>query len=384
MDEAISQFADITGASPSVAQYYLEACNGDIENAIHQYLENPTDEGPMDALPQPVRTDIDMTIPDVEELECNPSPQVSPVGSFGMGRPDGLEDDGDLQKALEESLRAQGNASFSEDVEIVESPRGAGGSAAAPGPFQPTHVEDVSGVPNLLVEGHAISPSRIQSPPPDRHVSDVGGTSDSPRFPSDVNREEAEMLEAAFFGVPYNGRMTDYPPPRSPSPETKARRVIIDDQEKQYNESLQADKEKAEVAARADREAQEMERHRREAEVAEARRKEEEQAALEQIIAAKKSTLPQQPSESTADTITIMIRLPDGSKLSRRFELSNPLQVVFDFVDVEMAGKGGDLTPGSYNLLRQFPKVVYEPNGDRGSLKAEGLTDEALFAVKRD
>lgn len=107
MDEAICHFSDVTGASPSVAEYYLEACNGNLENAIHQYLENPTDEGPLDELPQPVRTDIDLTAQDIEDPDWNPSPQVSPTGSGHMGRGEGLDEDHELQRALEESLRGE-------------------------------------------------------------------------------------------------------------------------------------------------------------------------------------------------------------------------------------------------------------------------------------
>lgn len=101
------------------------------------------------------------------------------------------------------------------------------------------------------------------------------------------------------------------------------------------------------------------------------------------LIETKKLNIPDEPPETAPNTIALVIRLPDGSKLSRRFGLSTPLQVLFDYVDVEVDGKG-NLPPGSYNLLRQFPKKVYVPDDVEGSLEAVGLTsDEALFAMKR-
>lgn len=142
-------------------------------------------------------------------------------------------------------------------------------------------------------------------------------------------------------------------------------------------------REKAEAAEREAHEAKERERLQQEELLAAANRKAEEQEHLLRLMETKKSNIPDEPSESAPNTIALVIRLPDGSKLSRRFDMSTPLQVLFDFVDVEVEGKG-NLAPGSYNLLRQFPKKVYVPDDVEGSLEAVGLTtDEALFAMKR-
>lgn len=95
------------------------------------------------------------------------------------------------------------------------------------------------------VEGHAIDANQIPSPPPNAAQTFEPQNwvpSDRPEFPPDVDLHEAEMYEAAHFGVPYNGRIPRYAPPRSPSPDTKARRVMVSNQDQEYNESLKADR----------------------------------------------------------------------------------------------------------------------------------------------
>ncbi len=113
----------------------------------------------------------------------------------------------------------------------------------------------------------------------------------------------------------------------------------------------------------------------------------------------------------------MQVRLPDGSRHSRRFARSNKLSSLFDFVDVELdaaakeaaaaaaggsgpepgagsgsgdaAGGGGAaaLKPGSYNLVAQFPRRVFseEENGDK-SFEEAGLASgggAAFFIEQR-
>lgn len=109
----------------------------------------------------------------------------------------------------------------------------------------------------------------------------------------------------------------------------------------------------------------------------------------------------------------VQVRLPDGSRHSRRFARSNKLSSLFDFVDVELdaaakeaaaaggsgsepapgsgeaAGSGGSaaLKPGSYNLVAQFPRRVFseDENGDK-SFEEAGLASgggAAFFIEQR-
>ncbi|KAI4377880.1 hypothetical protein MLD38_015441 [Melastoma candidum] len=225
-------------------------------------------------------------------------------------------------------------------------------------------------------------------------------------FPSDewggissVEHEEAVMLEAAMFGgIPEgSGYNYAYAPhhfmrpggfhprglPRPPSPSLEAQRLIREQQDDEYLASLQADQEK-ELKAQAEAEAHRLqEEAAREAAIAEerrieeeTRRKQEEEQELERLLAAKEASLPQEPSSDDENAITLLIRMPDGTRCGRRFLKSDKLQCLFDFIDVGRAVK-----PGTYRLVRPYPRHPFSPNESSLSLNELGLTSrqEALF-----
>lgn len=109
--------------------------------------------------------------------------------------------------------------------------------------------------------------------------------------------------------------------------------------------------------------------------------------AMKQLLASKAARLPPEPDAGTAGSMQVVVRLPTGSRKGRRFLPSDPLQAVFDFVDVECAvaaeGQAGDgssssIKPGSYRLVTQFPRKVLTE--DSSSLGDAGInTDTALF-----
>ena len=74
-------------------------------------------------------------------------------------------------------------------------------------------------------------------------------------------------------------------------------------------------------------EAEEAERSAREAVAAETQRVEREERELKTSLARKAARLPPEPSAEDASGITVMVRLPDGSRQSRRFRRTDPLQV---------------------------------------------------------
>ncbi|GIL59381.1 hypothetical protein Vafri_14249 [Volvox africanus] len=230
-------------------------------------------------------------------------------------------------------------------------------------------------------------------------VSGRGNTAwddDELELPEGMSRhelEEARMMEAALLGVPYEGRgLRDFSSGRAAggseemAPELREHRELRWDQDRAYEESLAADRAKEQAAARAKAEAEARERAQREAEVAAERAAAEEAARLASLVAAKAARLPPEPPASSADAITVMVRLPDGSRHSRRFTRTDRLSSLFDFVDVELdsaakapvstaTGDGGagtaaaqpSLKPGSYNLVAQFPRRVFceNENGEK-------------------
>lgn len=191
---------------------------------------------------------------------------------------------------------------------------------------------------------------------------------------SSQEHDEAVMLEAALFGgipEPYRRRN-----PQPPSPTLEAERLLREQQDDEYLASLQADREKAEaqrMEEEAAREAAAAEEKRRQEE---ALRRLQEEEESERKLAAKKASLPPEPSVEDENAVTLLVRMPDGSRRGRRFLKSDRLQSLFDFIDV-----GGGVKPGTYRLVRQYPRRAFTDGEHGSSLSDLGLTSkqEALF-----
>ncbi|XVF51549.1 hypothetical protein PTKIN_Ptkin04bG0193500 [Pterospermum kingtungense] len=224
-------------------------------------------------------------------------------------------------------------------------------------------------------------------------------------FPSDEwggisseEHDEAVMLEAAMFGgIPESGYRFAYAPhqfmrpegsnpwrtPRPTSPSLAAQRLIREQQDDEYNASLQADREKELKAIQeaealrleeeAAREAALEEEKRREEEI---RRKMEEEQECERQLAAKEASLPVEPAADEENAVTLLVRMPDGSRRGRRFLKSDRLQSLYDFIDI---GKG--VKPGTYRLVRPYPRRAFSDGESSLTLNELGLTSkqEALF-----
>ena len=50
----------------------------------------------------------------------------------------------------------------------------------------------------------------------------------------------------------------------------------------------------------------------------------------------KAAALPPEPGAEEGATTSCLIRLPDGTRLSRRFHVSDPVRMLFDFVDAKV------------------------------------------------
>ncbi|KAI3468791.1 hypothetical protein Pfo_025454 [Paulownia fortunei] len=219
-------------------------------------------------------------------------------------------------------------------------------------------------------------------------------------FPSDEwggisseEHDEAVMLEAAMFGgipegsgyhFPYaphqlmqNGLDSSVDPyprrvARPPSPSLTAQRLIREQQDDEYLASLQADREK-ELKAKEEAEAALAEERRKEDEF---RRQLLEEQEIERQLAAKEASLPQEPTPDDENAVTLLVRMPDGSRRGRRFRKSDKLQYLFDFIDV---GRG--IKPGSYRLVRPYPRRAFGDGESTSTLNELGLTSkqEALY-----
>jgi hypothetical protein len=145
---------------------------------------------------------------------------------------------------------------------------------------------------------------------------------------------------------------------------------------------------KQESLAAAAAEAEALERAQQDAEAAAAAEAALAADQLQQLLSSKASRLPAEPEAGTPSSLHILVRLPSGSRKGRRFLPGDPLQAVFDFVDVEcaaaaegqgVAGSSCGIQPGGYKLVTQFPRKVFAEDSSSSIQDAGITTDTALF-----
>ncbi|KAL8210088.1 hypothetical protein R6Q57_006820 [Mikania cordata] len=246
-----------------------------------------------------------------------------------------------------------------------------------------------------IVEVDLNLPSSLQQPPNTNYPANIRNDFPSEEWGgiSSMEHDEAVMLEAALFGgipegsgyrVPFaprqymqnglDGNLGPYTrsTPRPPSPSLTAQRLIREQQDDEYLASLQADREKELLEQSAKEAAVEEERRKEE----EARIKLEEEQELERQLAGKEASLPQEPTSDDENAVTLLVRMPDGSRRGRRFLRTDKLQHLFSFIDVARVVK-----PGTYRLVRPYPRQAFSDGESNLTLNELGLTSkqEALF-----
>lgn len=114
---------------------------------------------------------------------------------------------------------------------------------------------------------------------------------------------------------------------RALSPGAQERQLLRQEQDAAYYESLAADREKAEAAERAQRDAAQAESLKQEEEQRAAREEQRRQEAYEKLIRDKEASLPPEPPSDDDGAVMLVIRMPDGKRHGRRFSKSNKLEV---------------------------------------------------------
>ncbi|KAE8661807.1 Scarecrow-like protein 28 [Hibiscus syriacus] len=96
----------------------------------------------------------------------------------------------------------------------------------------------------------------------------------------------------------------------------------------------------------------------------------------ERQLAAKEASLPHEPAANEHNDVTLLVRMPDGSRRWRRFLMSDRLQSLYDFIDISRGFK-----PGTYRLVRPYPRRAFGDGERNLTLNELGLTSkhEALF-----
>jgi FAS-associated factor 2 len=210
------------------------------------------------------------------------------------------------------------------------------------------------------------------------------------------------------------------PPP--PHPPQEHSRRLLEEQNREYEEALAADREKAKQRQaekeRTEAEAREREareatercagrgcgrtatcwlwivlppclcpppthlippfpRHRPRAEQEAAeRRRAEAAAALERRRAAAAASLPPEPAPGAAAAV-VRVRLPDGSNHQRRFDAAGPVAGVYGWVN-SLEG----VTFWKYSLVCNFPRRVYGADTHALSLQDAGLAPQGVLFVQ--
>ncbi|XP_062090251.1 plant UBX domain-containing protein 9 isoform X7 [Humulus lupulus] len=108
----------------------------------------------------------------------------------------------------------------------------------------------------------------------------------------------------------------------------------------------------------------------------ESRKKIHSEMEYEKNLATKKASLPSEPALEDENAVTLLVRMPNGSRLGRRFLKSNKLQLLFDFIDFD-----GVVKPGTYRVVRSYPRRAFNVDDSSLTLSELGLTNkqEALF-----
>ncbi|XP_006660864.1 plant UBX domain-containing protein 8 [Oryza brachyantha] len=243
----------------------------------------------------------------------------------------------------------------------------------------------------------------VDSPPsssqPQDNLNDRQNNGDD--FPSEwggissEEHDEAVMLEAAMFGgipegprypfsMPSHRSSSLYPRvEHAPSPALTEQRLLREQQDDEYLASLQADQEKelkaqqeAELRRLEETAAREAALEKLKQEEEERRKKQLEEEELESSLASKQASLPSEPAVDEDGAVTLVVRMPDGSRQGRRFLKSDKLRYLFDFLDI-----GRTFKPGTYRLVRSYPRRAFTTGEGDMSFSDLGLTSkqEALF-----
>ncbi|XP_024018228.1 plant UBX domain-containing protein 9 isoform X1 [Morus notabilis] len=185
--------------------------------------------------------------------------------------------------------------------------------------------------------------------------------------------DEALMLETALFSEISEGTsnrsliatqlqsglekrtIPDLQPTPHPSLQPlPASRLLKEQQDMEYLASLFHDKEKEE----------------------ESHKKMLNELECERRLAAKKASLAWEPASDDENAVTLLVRMPNGSRLGRRFLKSDKLKLLFDFIDIN-----GAVEPGSYRVVRSYPRRAFTVDDGLLTLSKLDLTNkqEALF-----
>mmetsp|Transcript_29139 Transcript_29139/g.113177 ORF Transcript_29139/g.113177 Transcript_29139/m.113177 type:complete len:261 (+) Transcript_29139:961-1743(+) len=149
-------------------------------------------------------------------------------------------------------------------------------------------------------------------------------------------------------------------------------RQLREQQDREYHETLEADRRREQAAKEAAEQAAEQERLKREAEEEELRKR----AELVERREGKRVALGEEPEKGPGVT-TIGLRLPDGKRVDRRFLVSDKVAILFDWADIN----GVSIEHAA--LVSSFPRRTYQyPEDADKTLEEAGLSQGTMLLVE--
>lgn len=170
--------------------------------------------------------------------------------------------------------------------------------------------------------------------------------------------------------------------------ENRQRARLREEQAAEYEESLRIDREReAEKALRLkeEEEARQHEAAEQEAKKREAARKQSEAEEAERVRTAKvlalveeaRQQLMSEPAIDEPNRVQVLVKAPDGRRLTRAFRAGDPMMQVYHYVNTE----GGEVLAGrEYRLVSTMPRVVFEDR--HATLEAAGLQGKCTLLVE--
>jgi FAS-associated factor 2 len=128
--------------------------------------------------------------------------------------------------------------------------------------------------------------------------------------------------------------------------ERNMNQILREEQDQAYQESLKADQEKERRKQEEKKRREDEEKSRKKQEVDEIRRREK----LIQLKLGLADKIPKEPEPNEPDSIRILIKLPNGTRLERRFLKTDSIKYLYYFVFCH------DQSPLQFQIITNFPR----------------------------
>ena len=151
-------------------------------------------------------------------------------------------------------------------------------------------------------------------------------------------------------------------------------RILREEQEQAYQESLAQDRERAQLQEQLLLEEERRKREEEEKQQEQERREREKKLELKR----KKENLPPEPT--SGEILSLAFRMPNGKRLQRKFAAENAVQVLYDFIDTHPDNPNENHLP--YSLFSSFPKKHFVASNS--TLKEAGVPNHTVLDLIYD